>query len=262
MAAPAGRGWSPSPSLPVAASWSAAFSILAQMLIGFTDGGRTPPAGPRCSASSRSRTVQPRQPRPRLVSRVGRAASGGTTDELAIRGDCDALYLDTGDTYEPWVPVEHRSMRLGHHRSPGHPARADVRLGRIGTTSPATLWLQTDTRRARPRSCSATEDGVYDGPWFDVLPPGEIRLGVRDRPDVGYAEVGSTPGGFVGFLRSFDYDESWVGASGRRRRAHQPGDGWPRRGIRRRVRARPRPPAVRTSALPARERAPRCGSPS
>ena len=40
-----------------------------------------------------------------------------------------------------------------------------------------------------------------------------VRLGVRDDPDLGYAEVSSTPGGFVGWLRSFDYDESWIGAS-------------------------------------------------
>ena len=59
-----------------------------------------------------------------------------------------------------------------------------------------------------------TDEGMRPGFWFDVLPPGEVRVGVRD--DAGARatpEVSATPGGLVGYLRSFDYDDSWIGRS-------------------------------------------------
>lgn len=34
----------------------------------------------------------------------------GPTDQLRIIGDCDALYLSTGDNYQPWLPVEVREL--------------------------------------------------------------------------------------------------------------------------------------------------------
>lgn len=32
------------------------------------------------------------------------------TDQLRVVGECDALYLSTGDTYQPWLPVEVRDV--------------------------------------------------------------------------------------------------------------------------------------------------------
>jgi hypothetical protein len=128
-----------------------------------------------------------------------------------VRGDCDAVYLNTGDTSQPWVPVEHRSIVWDISISRDTPP-TDVRLARIETDEPGYVWLSTDTR-GRARFVLETDEGVWTGYWFDVLPPGEVRLGVRDNSDLGYAQVSATPGGFIGFLRSFDYDESWVGSS-------------------------------------------------
>ena len=35
--------------------------------------------------------------------------AGGTADDLGIRGDCEALYVNTGDANEAWLLVEERS---------------------------------------------------------------------------------------------------------------------------------------------------------
>ena len=37
------------------------------------------------------------------------------------------------------------------------------------------------------------------GPWFGVYPNTQFRVGLRVRPELGMAEVSSTPGGFVAF---------------------------------------------------------------
>lgn len=185
-------------------------SIGAQMLIGFSEAAYTG----RGPALQRYLALQDRlspDAQAQLIRATQGLPSGGRTDEVIIRGDCDAVYLNTGDTSQPWVPVEHRSVVWDITIDTDAPP-TDVRLGRIETDEPGYLWLSTDTR-GRARFVLETDEGVWTGYWFDVLPPGEIRLGVRDNSDLGYAQVSSTPGGFIGFLRSFDYDESWVGAS-------------------------------------------------
>ena len=90
-----------------------------------------------------------------------------------------------------------------------------MRLARIESEEPGWIWFMTNNR-GQARLLVDTDEGVRPGFWFDVLPPGRIRVGVRDDPDLGYAEVSSTPGGFVGYLRSFDYDESLDRQLGRR----------------------------------------------
>lgn len=184
--------------------------IGAQMLVGFAEAAYTA----RGPALQRYVALQERfspGAQADLVTASEGRPSGGTTDDLVVRGDCDAVYINTGDTSQPWIPVEHRSIVWDITISSNAPP-TDVRLGRIGTDEPGYLWLTTDTR-GRARFVLETDELVSTGYWFDILPPGEVRLGVRDNSDLGYAQVSSTPGGFVGFLRSFDYDESWIGSS-------------------------------------------------
>lgn len=186
------------------------FSVAAQMLTGFTETALTA----RGPALQRYLSVQESLSGPqqaRLVSRIDGLPRGGSTDDIAIRGDCDAVYVNSGDESQPWVPVEHRSIVFALALSPDFTATT-VRLARIESEEPGAIWFMTNNR-GQARVFLDTDEGVKPGYWFDVLPPGEIRVGVRDDPDLGYAEVSSTPGGFVGFLRSFDYDESWIGSS-------------------------------------------------
>ena len=79
--------------------------------------------GPLLRGSSGSRTGSAAGAQAGLISRVGRPARpAGTTDDLDIRGDCDALYLNTGDTYEPWVLGRASAASSWARPSPATPA--------------------------------------------------------------------------------------------------------------------------------------------
>ena len=47
-----------------------------------------------------------------LVVQSDELPADGPTDQLRIVGDCDALYLATGDDYEPWVTVQVREYHV------------------------------------------------------------------------------------------------------------------------------------------------------
>ena len=106
--------------------------------------------------------------------------------------------------------------------------------------------LQTNQGHAT-RLVIEDEVGTIPGRWFDVPPPYEIRIGIRDLPEWGYAEVSSTPGGFVGFVRSFSWDAEWK----RRPIPIEPladdAANLRERGITLRVDCGPAPPAVRVA---------------
>ena len=60
----------------------------------------------------------------------------------------------------------------------------------------------------------ANEDGDYAGPWFPVYGGGSFRVGIAVASDLGYAEVTSTPGGFVGYVPFTEWDENWEARPG------------------------------------------------
>jgi hypothetical protein len=104
--------------------------------------------------------------------------------------------------------AERRSVVVAARLEPDFTASNSI-IVTIGTDPRRWVRLQTNNDRQARVILQHEEDPWY-GPWFDVLPPYEVRIGVRDLPEWGYAEVGSTPGGFVGFTRSFSWDEDWV----------------------------------------------------
>lgn len=186
------------------------FSISAQMLTGFAETAMTArgPVLQRYLALQEQLSGPQQAP---LITRIDGLPSGGTTDDIAIRGDCDAVYVNTGDESQPWIPVEHRSIvwRLNFDRDF---SATSVKVGAVRARERGFIWLMTNNQ-GEARFMLDTDEGVRPGFWFEVPPPGEVLLGVRDDPDLGYAEVSSTPGGFVGYLRSFDYDDTWIGSS-------------------------------------------------
>lgn len=189
---------------------SMVFSVGAQMLTGFSETATTA-RGPALQRYLALQQDLSSREQAGLVTFVDGLPRGGATDDIAIRGDCDAVYLNTGDDTQPWVPVEHRSLVFALTLDRDFTATS-VKLGKLRSEEPGIIWLQTNNH-GEARIVLDTDTGVFPGYWFDVKPPGVIRLGIRDDPDLGYAEVSSTPGGFVGYLRTFDYDESWIGSS-------------------------------------------------
>jgi len=64
-------------------------------------------------------------------------------DELWILGDCDALYLSTGDQYEAWVTVEIRSVSVVVEASEVGYGASTLRLFDIDDDRPRQIILET-----------------------------------------------------------------------------------------------------------------------
>ncbi len=193
--------WLPAAGLALAVT-ATVYSIAANMITGYTAAAFTS-GGPRLD---RYLTVQHRLSPAEQAGLVRRGTGDpgtGRPDDVFIRGNCDAMYLQTGDTYHEWELVDRRStlvkLTFDRHTLPGR-----VRVATIGTTKESSVWVQ-NTRHHRARVQLVNPTGSYYGHWFDLLEPREVRVGVRDRPDFGYAEVTSTPGGWVGFVQSYDW---------------------------------------------------------
>jgi hypothetical protein len=194
-------------TVPVVAAVSALtlFSVLAQMAIGMVAGAYIHRGEPllrylewqhRWSAGAQAG----------LVSRISGLPTGGDTDDLAIRGDCEALYINTGDTYEPWLPVFERDRVLVFTPS-GAMAPGVVDIVTVRGRLSGGVQVQVSRRHQLRFIIDNGEDRVL-GPWLDV-PTDGVRFGIRNRIDVGFYEFASAPGGVTGYIPSVYFDEDW-----------------------------------------------------
>ncbi|CUR58898.1 membrane hypothetical protein [metagenome] len=130
----------------------------------------------------------------------------GRTDELRIVGDCDALYLNTGDAYEPWTTVQMRG-EAARIRPAGRLRPGRVPLFRItGTQDTAVLEV---TRERDMRFVLSGPDGEYGANTFEFPPNGYADLNLRNLTQYGFYEISAEPSGPVGFLRSTRTDDDW-----------------------------------------------------
>jgi hypothetical protein len=83
----------------------------------------------------------------------------------------------------------------------------------VHATKDRYVHLET-TRDHYARVVITNEEGDYAGPWFPVYGGGSFRVGVSVASDLGYAEVTSTPGGFVGYVPFTEWDENWEARPG------------------------------------------------
>jgi hypothetical protein len=144
-----------------------------------------------------------------LVTRVDGLPTGGSTDDLAIRGNCESVYLNTGDQYQPWIPVEERDRVLelsatGHRLNPGR-----VTLLTVSGTDPQSVRVEVNEHQ-QLRFVTRYGDALAQTAWFDMPTSGGARLGIRNQIALGFFQFVSTPGGQAGFLPSvyFDRDEN------------------------------------------------------
>jgi hypothetical protein len=201
------RAWALTASVAVLAL-GAAYSTGAHLLVGFQTAAFTSP-GPELARylATQERISPGAQARLTTVSDDPPDARA-TPDSIHVEGACDALYVESGEDSDRWVMAERRSVVVAARLEPDFTASNSI-IVTIGTDPRRWVRLQTNND-GQARVVLQHEEDPWYGPWFDVLPPYEVRIGVRDLPEWGYAEVGSTPGGFVGFTRSFSWDEDWI----------------------------------------------------
>jgi len=186
----------------------AAFSTAAGMLTGYAAVATTT-RGPDLDQylALQLRFSPSEQARLTTVSARDPEYDEGRTDDLWVTGDCDRLWLRTGDLYTPWTLVERRGL-VATIDIAEDPRISNFELFRTGTDPENSVWMQTNnTDQARIYVRNAR--GNYFGPWFDILEPRRVRVGIRDVPEFGYAEVTSNPGTFVGYVRTFQPDEEF-----------------------------------------------------
>lgn len=185
-----------------------AFSVVAHLLVAFQAAAFTSP-GP---VLTRYLSVQERitPGAQALLTTVSDSApvERGEPDEIFIEGNCEALYLETGEDSDQWLLAERRSTVVVASLEPGFRASNSI-VVTIGTDPKRWVRLQTNND-GEARVVLQQEDDSWPGGWFEVPPPYEVRIGIRDLPQWGYAEVASTPGGFVGYTRSFSWSEDWT----------------------------------------------------
>lgn len=200
------RGWQ-APAVAVLAV-GAAFSIVAQMAIGTTMAAFIHRGEPLQRYVQWQHDVSPGA-QARLVSQVSGLPTGGNTDDLAIRGDCQSLYVNTGDRYQPWIPVEERDRVLevsatGQRLRPGR-----ITLLTVTGTVPQSVRVEV-SHHQQLRFVAQYGDALATTSWFDLPTTGGVRLGIRNQIGIGFFQFVATPGGPVGFLPSvyFDRDQN------------------------------------------------------
>jgi len=187
-------------------SIGAVFSIVAQMSIGVTMAAYVHRGDQLERYVQWQHDISPRQ-QARLVSQVQTLPTGGTTDDLAILGDCQTLYINTGDKYEPWLPVQDRDRVL--QLSPvGRLRPGRVTLLTVSGNNRETVQLEVD-RHDRARFVTRNGSNTARGQWFDIPTAGGVRLGIRNLISFGFFQFQSTPGGAVGYLPSVYFDPQW-----------------------------------------------------
>ncbi len=148
----------------------------------------------------------------RLISHSDTLPIGGSADDLHIRGDCDGLYLNTGDKYEPWVIVEERA-RVVSVSFPAKLPKTSVDLFVTHGKATRAVFLQT-FRDGSMQLGIRNETGVFYGPLFTPYPREVLHIGLRTDSSLGYMELTSTPGGYVGYVPIQEWYGDWVSRIG------------------------------------------------
>ncbi|MDT0215270.1 hypothetical protein Q9R29_15365 [Rothia sp. ARF10] len=126
----------------------------------------------------------PDSPVARLVSRSDSLPEGGSADDLHVVGDCAALYVNTGDQYEPWTLVEQRDMTvvvtptfLDYH--PGL-----LRVFEQDGVERRHVSLEFDAAAPQARLVVEDDDGNFVAPWFEVARGRQVSITAHAIPEL------------------------------------------------------------------------------
>ena len=139
------------------------------------------------TVQERLSALTPGDPIGGLVSQSAELPRALPPDHLHIVADCDALYVSTGETFSPWMPVELRELRLRVHLHP-LPDRAvdraafDVPLAQVVDDPSQSIRIQRDGEgRYRLVYGGTTLLEPEQSAWITAAPEGVIEVTVRPR---------------------------------------------------------------------------------
>ena len=126
----------------------------------------------------------PRSPMSRLVSQSDALPGQGTADDLHITGDCEAIYVHTGDQYEPWNLVEQRDMVIDVMPTFVEYHAGTLRLLRQDGVEMRYVSLEFDADVPQARLVVEDKDGNFYSPWFEVERGRGVRITAHATPDL------------------------------------------------------------------------------
>ncbi|KGN38889.1 hypothetical protein [Knoellia subterranea] len=119
----------------------------------------------------------------KLVTHTKFLPVDGMTDGLHVVGDCAALYVNTGDQYEPWNVVEQRDMIVTVT-----PTFVRYRAGKLPLFNQLgiedrTVSLEFASSVPQARLVIEDQDGNFYSPWFPVERGRPIKVTAHGLPD-------------------------------------------------------------------------------
>jgi hypothetical protein len=163
-----------------------AFSVAAQMSTGSLVAAQTHRGEDLVSYLSLQERLSggANSPVEKLVSRSDGLPGSGSADDLHITGECAALYVNTGDQYEPWNLVEQRDMTVEVT-----PTFVSYRAGTyrlLEQTGVETRYVSLEFARDVPQARLVVEDkdGNFYSPWFEVARGRKISVTAHTRPEL------------------------------------------------------------------------------
>ncbi|SDP02229.1 4-amino-4-deoxy-L-arabinose transferase [Pedococcus dokdonensis] len=174
------------PVLVVAMAGLCAFSVAAQVATGSLIAAQTHRGAELTSYLALQERLSggPGSAVSRLVSRSDELPARGTADDLHVTGDCESLYVNTGDQYEPWNLVEQRDMLVDvtpifvdYH--PG-----TLRLFEQNGVETRYVSLEFDKDAPQARLVVEDKDGNFYSPWFEVARGKRIHVVAQAVPDI------------------------------------------------------------------------------
>lgn len=147
-----------------------------------------------------------------LVHRFAGDPSGGTADDLGVVGDCSALYVHSGDAYDPWVLVERRNRAVELTASSDVSA-GEVTLFDITSDEPRHVVMQIDSSQNALIFIRGREGDAL-GAYLPVHANSVVRVGVGVDSATGMAVVSASPGGRVARVPLAHWNAEWVSQPG------------------------------------------------
>jgi hypothetical protein len=163
-----------------------AFSVAAQVATGSLAAAQTHRGDELTSYLALQERLSggPRSPVSRLVSQSDSLPRQGKADDLHITGECEAMYVHTGDQYEPWNLVDQRDMVVTVLPTfvDYHPGT--LRLFRQDGVEMRYVSLEFDADTPQARLVVEDKDGNFYSPWFEVARGREVRITAHATPDL------------------------------------------------------------------------------
>jgi hypothetical protein len=155
----------------------ATFGFLANLAVSVSSARTAQPGTPLTQFVKVQRAISDRSPgRPfdDLIHQAPTLPHGGPADRLQIVGECDALFLGSGDPLAPWIPVEVQSREWDVEVLDAPTEPTTVTLARAVDVPGEGVRLEFDGE-GRYRGTFRSDEEEVVGRWHDV-PDGVIHL--------------------------------------------------------------------------------------